>query len=164
MNCSKAVKSVWSVRRPSVALAMPKSITFGMGTPSWSVTRMLDGLRSRWMMPFWCACWIAWQTCENSSSRWAVDRLYWSQKSVILTPRTSSMTKNGRPASVAPASRILAMFGWSIIANAWRSASNRAMTSFVSIPSLMIFSATRRCTGSSCSAIQTTPQPPSPSS
>ena len=22
---------------------------------------------SRWMMPFWCACWIAWQTWMNSS-------------------------------------------------------------------------------------------------
>ena len=25
-------------------------------TPSCSVTRMFDGLMSRWMMPFWCAC------------------------------------------------------------------------------------------------------------
>ena len=24
---------------------------------------------SRWMMPFWCACWMAWQTWMNSSSR-----------------------------------------------------------------------------------------------
>ena len=30
-----------------VALAMPKSITFGTGTPSCSVTRMFDGLMSR---------------------------------------------------------------------------------------------------------------------
>ena len=39
------------------------------------------------------------------------------------------------------------MFGWSIIASACRSCSKRAMTSFVSMPSLMIFSATRRRTG-----------------
>ena len=26
---------------------------------------------SRWMMPFWCACWMAWQTGMNSSSRCA---------------------------------------------------------------------------------------------
>jgi len=37
------------VSRPSVALAMPKSITFGTGTPSCSVTRMFDGLMSRWI-------------------------------------------------------------------------------------------------------------------
>ena len=36
------------------------------------------------------------------------------------------------------------------------------MTSRVSMPSLMIFSATRRRTGSTCSAIQTVPKPPSP--
>ena len=35
-----------------VALAMPKSITLGTGTPSLTVTRMFDGLMSRWMMPF----------------------------------------------------------------------------------------------------------------
>ena len=55
--------------------------------------------------------------------------------------------------SVAPASSTLAMFGWSISASACRSASNRAMTCLVSMPSLMTLSATRRRTGSSCSAI-----------
>ena len=39
------------------------------------------------------------------------------------------------------------MFGWSISASAWRSASNRAITCFVSIPGLMILSATLRRTG-----------------
>src|SRR5438445_483484 len=29
----------------------------------------LDGLMSRWMIPFWWACWIAWQTGTNNSSR-----------------------------------------------------------------------------------------------
>ena len=38
------------------------------------------------------------------------------------------MTKYGRPASVVPASRTLAMLGWSIRASACRSASNRAIT------------------------------------
>ena len=37
-----------------------------------SVTRMFEGLMSRWMMPFWCACWMAWQTWMNRSSRSAV--------------------------------------------------------------------------------------------
>ena len=39
------------------------------------------------------------------------------------------------------------MLGWSIIARAWRSASNRAMTCFVSMPGLMTFRATLRRTG-----------------
>src|SRR6516162_6509394 len=29
---------------------------------------MLDGLMSRWMIPFWWACWIAWQTVMNNST------------------------------------------------------------------------------------------------
>ena len=53
MNCWNAVKSVLSVSRPSVALAMPKSMTLGTGTPSLTVTSMFEGLMSRWMMPFW---------------------------------------------------------------------------------------------------------------
>ena len=53
MNCSKAVKTVLSVRRsPEVAFAIPKSITFGMATPSLTVTRIFEGFRSRWIMPF----------------------------------------------------------------------------------------------------------------
>ncbi len=49
-----------------------------------------------------------------------------------------------------------------MIARAWRSASNLATTCAVSIPALMIFSATRRRTGLSCSARKTVPIPPSP--
>jgi len=37
---------------PEVALATPKSMTFGMGLPSMIVTSRFDGLRSRWMSPF----------------------------------------------------------------------------------------------------------------
>ena len=40
------------------------------------------------------------------------------------------------------------MFWWSIIARAWRSASKRAMTWWLSMPGLMILSATLRRTGS----------------
>ncbi len=61
-----------------------------------------------------------------------------------------------------PASRTRAMFWWSIIARAWRSASKRAMTWRLSMPGLMILSATLRRTGSCCSAMYTTPMPPSP--
>ena len=70
-----------------------------------------------------------------------------SQNSVIGSPLTSSITKYGRPESVAPASNTLAMFGWSMIARACRSASNRASTWRLSIPGLMTFSATLRRTG-----------------
>ena len=62
----------------------------------------LDGLMSRWMMPFWWACWIAWQTGTNSSSRWRGVRWLSSQYLVIGTPLTSSMTKYGRPGFRGP--------------------------------------------------------------
>ena len=91
--------------------ATPKSITFATGWSSCRVTRMFDGLRSRWMMPFWCACWTAAQTCRNSSRR-AGNR----QAQLVAVPRDRqardrSMTKKGRPSGVAPASRTAAMPG-----------------------------------------------------
>ncbi len=52
ISCRYSVNSVFSVSRALVALAMPKSITFGTGLPSCSVTMTLDGLMSRWMTPF----------------------------------------------------------------------------------------------------------------
>ena len=160
--CRNSVNSVFCVSSALVAFAIPKSITFATGTPSCSVTSTFDGFRSRWITPFWCACCTAWHTCTNSRSRSRSPNCAASQYSVIGTPFTSSITKYGRPPSVAPPSRTLAMCGWSISASAWRSASKRATTCFVSIPSLMIFSATRRFTGSSCCAIHTVPKPPSP--
>ncbi len=63
---------------------------------------------------------------------------------------------------MAPPSSTLAMFGWSIMARACRSASNRATTCRVSIPGLMTLRATLRRTGWVCSAMKTTPKPPSP--
>src|SRR4029450_12340871 len=54
--------------------------------------------------------------------------MFSSQYVVMGTPLTNSMTKYGRPDSVVPPSRTLAMFGWSIKANACRSASKRAIT------------------------------------
>src|SRR5205823_4061016 len=36
----------------------------------------LDGLMSRWMMPFWWACWIAWHTgLDDLEGDLALDRL-----------------------------------------------------------------------------------------
>ena len=65
-----AVNSDCSVScKPVVAFARPKSITFGTGLPSWLSTRMFDGFKSRWMIPFWCACCTALQICVNRLSR-----------------------------------------------------------------------------------------------
>ena len=60
-----------SVRVPTAsrALARPKSITLGTGRPSCSVTRRLLGFKSRWMIPFWWACWTAEQICTKRSRR-----------------------------------------------------------------------------------------------
>jgi hypothetical protein len=55
----KPVSMVCSVSGWPVAFATPKSITFGTGLSSYSATSTFDGLMSRWMIPFWCACWIA---------------------------------------------------------------------------------------------------------
>ena len=95
---------LWSVSLNSVALATPKSMTLGVGRPSTSVTSTLLGFRSRWMIPFWWACCTAWQTATNNSSRARTESRWRSQYSVIGTPFTSSITKNGWPAAVVPPS------------------------------------------------------------
>jgi hypothetical protein len=51
----------------------------GIGFPSVTRTRMLLGLRSRWITPFWCACWTPLQTATKSSRRWKISRLWRSQ-------------------------------------------------------------------------------------
>ena len=96
MNCSNRVNRVFSVSGWSMAaaLAMPKSITFGTGRLSCKVTRMFDGLMSLVDdRHFWWACWMAWQTGMKRSRRCCVERLFWSQYSVIGTPRTNSIIK-----------------------------------------------------------------------
>jgi hypothetical protein len=70
-----SVNIVISVRRCVVALATPKSMILGTGRPSTSATRMFEGLRSRWMTAFWCACCTPSQTRANSSSRSRVESL-----------------------------------------------------------------------------------------
>ncbi len=112
------VTSVRSVSDCDSALAMPKSITFGTGFPSCSITSTLDGFRSRWITPFWWACCTAWQTSMNRASRSRVESLCVSQYSVMGTPFTSSITKYGRPSAVAPPSSTFAMLGCSITASA----------------------------------------------
>src|SRR5262249_16423254 len=72
---------------PPTALATPKSITLGTGRPSTSVTRMLEGLRSLWMTPFWWACCTAWQTDTTSSSRARMPSRASPQKPITPRPR-----------------------------------------------------------------------------
>jgi hypothetical protein len=91
--CAKAVNSVFSVSSCPSALATPKSITLTTGVVSWTVTRTLLGLRSRWTIPFWWACCTAWQTETNSASRCRGVRWLRPQYSVIDSPLTSSITK-----------------------------------------------------------------------
>ena len=117
---------------------------------------------SRWMMPFWCACWIGLADLDEQLQPLAGGQ-------VVLVAVVGDLDAphqfhdEERPAGLGRAGvEHPAMFGWSIRASAWRSASKRAMTCRVSMPSLMTFRATRRRTGCSCSAIYTTPQPPSP--
>ena len=73
------MNSVRSVSGAPVALATPKSMTLGTAAPSMTVTRMFEGLRSRWMIPFWWACCTAWQTRTNSSSRSGIESCSRSQ-------------------------------------------------------------------------------------
>jgi hypothetical protein len=66
----KAVNRLYSVsRRPLVALANLKSITFGTGSSSCKSTRMFEGFKSRWLIAFWSGCWTVEQTWPNTASR-----------------------------------------------------------------------------------------------
>ena len=90
-------------------------------------TRMFDGFRSRWMIPFWCACCTAWQTGTNSSSRCRGRQL---GLVAVLGDRHAldqfHHEVRAAASAVTPASNTLAMFGWSISASACRSCSKRA--------------------------------------
>ena len=48
----KRVEIVSALSFCASALATPKSMIFAIGFPSTSVTRMLEGFRSRWIMAF----------------------------------------------------------------------------------------------------------------
>ncbi len=76
-RCSVCTASLFT--RSLVAFATPKSITFACGFPSCVLARMFPGFRSRWMMPFVCACCTALQTCMNSQSRFGIESFLRSQ-------------------------------------------------------------------------------------
>src|SRR5713226_8353347 len=79
------------------------------------------------------------------------------------TPGTYSITKYGWPSGVVPASKTLAIEGWSMMASDCRSDAKRFSTASSYMPALINFTATRRRTGAVCSASHTLPMPPSPS-
>jgi thiazole synthase len=136
----------------SAAFAMPKSMMRGIGRPSTSETRMFEGFRSRCTTPFACACCTARHTSPKRSIRASTSSSWRSAKVVIAVPGTSSMAKYATPSSVVPASKMRAMFGWSMTASACRSASKRARAEALLRPPCTTLSATSRRTGSDCSA------------
>ncbi|OHE79235.1 MAG: hypothetical protein A2X76_09180 [Lysobacterales bacterium GWF1_69_6] len=95
----------------------------GSGRPSTTDTRMLPGLRSRWITPFWCACCTPSQTRMKSSRRSRSGSDCCSQKLVSGLPSMNSIAKKGKPSGVAPASYTWAMAGCFICASNWRSTS-----------------------------------------
>ena len=105
---------------------------------------------------------MAWQTWMNRSSRSLVVRWFWSQYSVIANAPHQFHHEIG-PARLGRA-RIQHLGDVRMIHHRQRLPLRLEPRDhrLVSIPSLMTFSATRRRTGSVCSAIYTTPQPPSP--
>jgi hypothetical protein len=88
---------------------------------------MFEGLMSRWMMPFWWACWMAWQTLDEEFEPFRVG----VGLVAVLGDRDAADQFHhevGPPAVGGAGVETLAMFGWSISASAWRSASKRATT------------------------------------
>ena len=147
---------------PCRALAKPKSITLGTGLPSCSVTRMLVGLMSRWIIPFWWVCCTAWQTCTNRSSRADTGSRRSSQYCVSGIPPHQLHDEIGATIFGRTAVEHFGDIGMIHEHNAWRSAPNRVSTALDDMPGLISLRATMRRMGSRCSAIQTVPMPPSP--
>ena len=119
-----------------------------------SVTRTFDGLRSRWMIPFWWACCTAWQTWTNSSSRSAIGR----RSLVAVVGDRDAADQLHHEVGAAR----LGGAGVEDPGRCWGGPSGpgpgaRPRTgrspACVSMPGLMIFSATLRRTGCVCSAM-----------
>jgi len=108
---------------------------------------------SRWMMPFWCACWIASQTWANSAKTSAgrqgmLVAIFGDLETLHQLHHKIRPPAFGRagiedvgdvsdvPSAPAPAVR----------------PQKRAITLLVSMPGLISLSATRRTTGSRCLA------------
>ena len=117
---------------------------------------------SRWMMPFWWACWTAWQTGTNSSSRCARRELV---VVAVLGDRDAvdQLHDEVGPAAVGRAGvedpgDVRVVHQRQGLPLGLEAGDDLP----VSMPGLMIFRATLRRTGCCCSAMKTTPMPPSP--
>ena len=92
--CENCVNNVCVGQACRVALATPKSITFGTALIVAPSTSTLDGLRSRWMIAFLMRVLNRWQHRDQTApaaarvSSWSA-----SQYSVIGMPLTNSITK-----------------------------------------------------------------------
>src|SRR5437763_10358791 len=103
-----AVNSASASPSACKSFAMPKSKSFG--SPS-LVTKIFDGLRSRWITRFWCAYCTAEQTVRKSLSRslvlslvsFAYLTITWSNPSNIVYGSTLSGTQLNASASVTGA-------------------------------------------------------------
>ena len=80
----------------SIRLARPKSVI--LGTPS-EVYKTLVGLRSRWMIPAWCATWMARARVTINSAAWLPGWGVPARRSSRLPPSSSSSDTNGRPST-----------------------------------------------------------------
>ena len=149
-NC---VNSVFSVSRCSVALATPKSITLGTGLSSYMrhqhVGRLDVAVDDAFLMG----------VLDGLADRHEQLQPLPRRQLVVVAELGDGHALDQLHDEVGPAAvggagvEDLAMFGWSIMARACRSASKRAITWPLSMPGLMIFRATLRRTGSSCSAM-----------
>ena len=115
---------------------------------------------SRWMIPFW------WRVLDRLADLDEQLQPLAGVRPMLVAVGgdsarrlTNSITKYGRPLAWRRRRIRCAMFGWSMRASACRSASKRAITCLVSIPSLMILKATGGCTGSLLRHLDRLPAP-----
>ncbi len=116
-----AVESVPISREIVSTLEIPKSAS--LTTDRSSETRMLRGLRSRWMTVWRCAASSPRQTPRNTVNASCSDRRRWRRTWSSEEPGTYSMTKKWVPSSLS-LSMIWTMFGWlrsaTALASRWK--------------------------------------------
>src|SRR5438270_11352800 len=61
----------------------------------WGASKILDGLRSRWMIPCWWATWTARASISTSRAASAGGGSFWLMRSASVPPLTYSIAKYG---------------------------------------------------------------------
>ena len=157
--CVSCVSS--AVSFSAANFGMPKSSS---RTSPLAVTRMFDGLRSRWL-PGHGQTALHRALERTTLACAAMSSLCTSQYCVIGRPSTYSIARYGKPSSLIPASYKRAMCGCSNRANMSRSRANLSARSRRSRFIIGSFSATSRVNAPSArSASHTSAIPPAPSS